>query len=55
MRSRQRVMLLMILALLLILGVFAFSTSLLPDPPIGPTATFPEGIDYPDERPVPRR
>lgn len=52
---KTRIILLILIATLMLMGVVGFSLIVLPDPPIGPTATFPEGIDLPNERPVPQR
>ncbi len=52
---KMRIVLLILVGALLLVGVLGLSVRLLPDPPVGPTATFPEGIDFPDGRPVPRR
>ncbi len=53
--TRARTLLLVIVAILLVLSVVGLSVEVLPGPPVGPTATYPEGIDFPDERPIPRR
>lgn len=55
MSLKTRIMLLALVALVLMVGIVGMSISLLPNPPISPTATFPEGIDYPNGRMVPRR
>lgn len=52
---KMRVLVLILVAAVLVVGVVGFSMRLLPDAPIGPTATYPEGIDFPDGRPVPSR
>jgi hypothetical protein len=54
-RVKQRVLVLIVVAVMLMVGVVGFSMRLLPDAPIGPTATFAKGIDFPDGRPVPSR
>lgn len=55
MAFKTRIMLLALVALLLMVGVVSLSIAVLPSPPISPTATFPEGIDYPNGRMIPRR
>ncbi|MCB9435806.1 MAG: hypothetical protein H6673_02300 [Anaerolineales bacterium] len=55
MTFKTRIMLLALVALLLAVGIVGMSIAVLPNPPISPTATFPEGIDYPNGRMVPRR
>jgi hypothetical protein len=52
---KMRVLVLILVAAVLVVGVVGFSMRLLPDAPIGPTATYPKGIDFPDGRPVPSR
>jgi hypothetical protein len=52
---KLRVLVLILVAAVLVVGVVGFSMQLLPDAPIGPTATYPKGIDFPDGRPVPSR
>lgn len=53
--GKSRVLLLIILAVFVSVLVLGTSVALLPDAPISPTATYPEGIDFPDGRDVPRR
>jgi hypothetical protein len=50
-----RFWLLVLVALLLVGFVLASSITLLPNPPLYPTPTFPKAIDFPNERPVPYR
>lgn len=54
-KNTTRLFLLVMVAFLLIIGILSFSARVLPDPPLYPTPTFPEGIEYPNERPVPYR
>lgn len=49
-----RVLLLVFVAMALLGGVLWLSIQTLPAPPHSPTATFPEGIDLPNGRPVPQ-
>lgn len=51
--AKMRVLVLILVAAVLVIGVVGFSMQLLPDAPIGPTATYPKGVDFPDGRPVP--
>lgn len=53
--GKYRVLLLVAVAILVSLLVLGLSVALLPDAPVSPTPTFPEGIDFPDDRDVPRR
>jgi hypothetical protein len=50
-----RVLLLIVVALLISIAVLGASMRLLPAPPLYPTPTYPKGIDFPDDRPVPHR
>jgi hypothetical protein len=52
MRQQSRVLLLIVVAIVLVVGILMLTTRTLPDPPIAPTPTFPEAIDYPNGRPV---
>ncbi|MBI5931614.1 MAG: hypothetical protein HY862_20060 [Chloroflexi bacterium] len=53
--AKFRIVLLAIVAVLLLVGVIGLSVRLLPPAPTSPTPTFPEGIDFPNGRPVPHR
>lgn len=53
--AKFRVILLAVVAGILVLGVIGLSVRLLPPAPTSPTPTFPEGIDFPNGRPVPHR
>jgi hypothetical protein len=55
MTGKYRVLLLVIVAVVLSVFVLGLSVTLLPDAPVSPTPTYPEGIDFPDGRDVPRR
>ncbi|MBZ0310633.1 MAG: hypothetical protein K8I82_31535 [Anaerolineae bacterium] len=50
-----QVWLLALVVVLIAVMVMASSITLLPDPPLNPTPTFPKAIDFPNERPVPHR
>lgn len=52
MRHSSRILLLVVVAIVLVVGILMLTIRILPDPPIAPTPTFPEAIDYPDGRPV---
>ncbi|MFP4321754.1 MAG: hypothetical protein ACLFTK_04805 [Anaerolineales bacterium] len=45
----------LLVAVLLGLAILTASIEMLPAPPLYPTPTPPEGIDLPNERPVPAR
>lgn len=50
-----RIVLLVLVAIALLGGVLWLSIQTLPPPPHSPTPTFPEGVDFPNGRPVPQR
>lgn len=52
MRQQSRILLLIVVAVVLVVGILLLTMQALPEPPITPTPTFPEGIDFPNGRPV---
>ncbi|MCI0708783.1 MAG: hypothetical protein L0154_01355 [Chloroflexi bacterium] len=52
MRHSSHILLLVVVVVVLVVGILTLTIRTLPDPPIAPTPTFPEAIDYPNGRPV---
>lgn len=52
MRQQSRILLLVVVAIVLVMSILLLTIRTLPQPPIAPTPTFPEAIDYPNGRPV---
>lgn len=50
----MRALILILVAIMLVVGILVFSVGILPDPPVSPTPTFPQAIDFPNDRTVPR-
>lgn len=54
-KTHAPLILLVVVVVMMLVVVLASSMTLLPNPPLYPTPTFPQGIDFPNERPVPHR